>query len=217
MSDLLRNPPIESITPDPAIPGLGIDARTGALSALREYISELTFYKPGDGKRIVPFQLPIADIHIEQPDGESDMVYPSIVFETGEAGYDMMGYFDESSKDLFGKGTVLFVHWERKETITIRVNTQYRAERRAILAGIEFACAPTEEICAFRLLCKDYFNQSCGYILKGSRVGDDAQSANNRRSATLTLHVYINVVQLVHYRDMYVVPETRVSDSDDDS
>lgn len=198
---ILNNTPIG--TP-PSIAYPAIDARTSALEVLAEYISELTFYKPGTkGQPPIPFSIPIANIHIEQPDNETDLIYPGIVFESaGEAQIDDLGFYDETSQDVFGPHTVLWCHAEHIEMINIRIATQYRSDRRAILAGLERALSPVEEIYGMSLVCSNYYTQTASVCPISRALVDGAQAANNRREATLKVDLRINIVQLVNYRNL---------------
>lgn len=188
----------------PKPPPVTTDARTSALKVLREYISELTFYKPGinNSNQNISFQIPFDQIHIDQPDNETSEVYPTIVFEPGNVELWYSGYFDEQSMDEFGKGTVLFVHGEQIEHITVRIKTMFRADRRAVMAGLERALSPFEQIWGgMRLFCgSDYYNQTPGFFIDTTRVIDGPESANNRREATISLSMHVQIVELVNYK-----------------
>lgn len=200
---VLKNTPIGTIAPTgPVHIPPTVDARTAGLMVLRDYISELTFYKTGNSPTsAIPFKIDAKDIHIEQPDFEQDLTLPSIVFESaGEAQIDDMGFYDETSIDLFEKNTVLWVHAEHIEFVNIHIYTAFRAERRAILAGLKLALSPVEEIYGMTLIAPNYYNQTISVCPISSTLVDGAQAANNRREAMLKIDLRVNIVQLVNYR-----------------
>jgi hypothetical protein len=209
MTAKLNNTPIGTVFPADTPPAYrSVDARTAGLLVLKEYLSELTFMKPGDGGTAVPFQILPGNIHIEEPDYEQDLIMPALVFEgIGDATIDDMGFYDETSTDLFAKSTVLWVHAEHAEFINMRIWTASRAERRAILAGLEVAMAPVEEIYGMSLVAKNYYGQTVS-ICPISTSRDDSMAGQNRRQATFKIDLRINIVQLVNYRK--VVPLARV-------
>lgn len=201
--------------PRPNPPPPAADGRTACLRILRRFISELTFFREGDvdratGKRgsPIPFQLPLRDIHIEWPDNETDLVFPSIIFLSGgTATYDTIGfvsYVEEATRDIYAPGTVIAWMGEYVENLIIEIWTAKKAERRAILAGLEAAMSPTEQMYGLRFRVPEYFNQLVSYSLDTREIADEPDSALNRRRARLNVDMRFTQVSLVNYTPVIV-------------
>lgn len=201
---LFGNPFGEVFPPKPNPPPLSIDGRTAALRVLRQYVTELTFYRAGDkGSPPVPFKILPANFHIEWPDGAQDMVTPSIVVrESPNATYNAIGlasYVEEETADAYQKGTVLQWQSEYNENINLEIWASSKAERRAILAGLETAFVPTEQMYGIRFQMPEYFDELVCFSLNKRRIIDDAGSGRNRRLAQLEVEMRFTVVALVNY------------------
>jgi hypothetical protein len=184
---------------------LTVDARTAAMRVLRRYISLLQFFRAGDiGGKPIPFRIPEEDIHIEWPDNEVNLRYPSIVFlSQGRAQLAAIGLgtnLIEDSADRFASGTVLQVQNEYTENFAIEIHASKKPERRAILAGLEIALTPTEQMYGIRFTVKEYYDQVCCFSLGEREIFDEADAALNRRRARLYVELRINTVALVNYR-----------------
>jgi hypothetical protein len=219
---LLQGTPFGEIFPPKQNPDfLAIDGRTAAMRVLRKYISFLQFFRAGDkGQPPIPFQIPIDDIHIEWPDNEVDMRFPSIVFlSQGRANYDAIGLGTnllEQTADRFGAGTVLQVQSEYTENFAIEIWASKKPERRAILAGLEVALTPTEQMYGIRFTVPEYYDQVCRFTLMDREIFDEPDGALNRRRARLYLEMTINMVALVNYRRIEPMMKTEV-DVDEDT
>ncbi len=210
--------------PRPPIQFPPIDPRTVALRILMQYISELTFYRPGaesGTKREVapiPFAIPESSLFVEMPDGVVDLPLPCIVAKDVEGGdYGIIGltsFIEESTRDKFGPGTALQVQSEYQEEVTLEIWASKKPERRAILAGLECALVPTEQMAGIRFLMPDYYDQPVCFTLDRSTRLDDAGSANNRRVATMELEMRFNVVRPVNVVTMLpILDVSRVSEA----
>lgn len=192
---------------------LTIDGRTAALRVLREYITDLTFYRAnGRGLPPIPFKVDPKNFHIEWPENVQDMVTPSIVVIQGpNADYAFVGlnsYVEEDTVDVYAKNTVLQWQSEYTETINLEIWASSKAERRAIIAGLEIALVPTEQMYGIRFRMLDYFSELVCFTLMRRRIIDDADGARNRRKAQLEIEMRHNVVSLVNYvplRPVFVV------------
>ncbi len=189
---------------------LTIDGRTAALRVLREYITDLTFYRAGDksGGPPVAFQVKPENFHIEWPDNVVDMVTPSIVVVQGaNADYAVVGldsYVEEDTVDAYAPGTVLQWQSEYTETFNLEIWASSKAERRAIIAGLEVALVPTEQMYGVRFRMPEYFDELVCFTLQRRRLMDTDSSARNRRIAQLEIEMRHNVVALVNYAPMMV-------------
>lgn len=182
------------------------DGRTAALEILKRYITELTFKRAGAiGGPPIPFKIAKENIHIEWTDYETFEEYPSIVFlQTQDGIYDPVGLstlLDEETIDEFGQGTVLQEQAEYIEKFTLEIHASLRPERRAIVAGLERALFPTEQI-GIRFRVPDYYNQVVCFTLESRRYDDDADSSRHRRIARMMIEMRYTVVVPVNYVEM---------------
>lgn len=197
--------PIKENPPPPTV-----DGRTHALRILKRYISELIFYRTGEWREdlgkygpAVKFQIPAKNIHVEWPDHEEELVFPSIAFvQNKPATYEVIGlngYVEEDTRDVYQTGTVLQWMSEWTEEIAIEIWASKKAERRAILSGLEIALSPTEQMYGIRFRMPDYFNELVCFSLQSREMADSADSMRDRRTARLIVEMRFNVVALVNY------------------
>ena len=202
--DLLAGWPFgRTFPPRPTPPFPSVDPRTVALRILALYVSELTFLRPGDlGGAPIELRIPYEDIHVEQPDAEDDTRFPSIVLKDTNGGdYTTIGltsFIDEKTKDLYGKGTALLVMTEYNETITLEIWATHRSERRSILAGLEAALVPTEQMYGIRFRMPDYYDQTVCFTLNRSTRLDDQYAGQGRRVARVDIEMRFNIVRPVN-------------------
>lgn len=205
------NPFGEVYPPRPAPPPLPNDGRTIAMRLLFDYISELTFYRSGDtGGDPIPFQIGRDTMQIEAPGAVGVAPMPSIGILPGDGVYAAIGltaYWEESTRDQFSRGTVLQWQSEYTETFQLEVLCSTKAERRAIISGLEAALVPTEQWYALRFVMKDYFNQLAAFALQ-SRSLDDTDAVRGRRRVKFKIELRHNVVALVNYNEFF--PQTGI-------
>jgi hypothetical protein len=207
---VLGNPWGETYPPSPELPLPAVDPRTYALEVLRAYVAGLTFYRPGaapgpgagPSAQPVPFRVPPEQFHVEPPDAEQDLVFPSMVVTSqGEEKYDSPGLtsdVEEQSADVYGRGTVLQVQYEHQEEIVLEMWAASKPERRALLAGMQVSLSPTEQLYGLRLRMRGYYDQTvCFTALAASRRDQDA--VRGRRVAAMRIEMRFNVVRLVSY------------------
>ena len=196
---------------------LSYDGRTVALKTLKRYLSEITFLRPGGvsdlGVRAAPkpFKIASKDIQIGWSDYEDALNFPALIFLHGQGDYEMIGltsYIEEETRDRFGLGTV--VQWQSSyiETFKIEIWANKRAELRSILAGIETALTPTEQMYGLRFKMPDYFDQLVRFSPGKRQEFDEPDSAKNRRRAHLDIEMEFHVVSLVNYSSFR--PEVKV-------
>lgn len=190
-------------TPNPNPKSL--DGRTVALKILKQYISELEFFRVGTSFEAppIPFTVKLEDIYIEWPDNEDSMKFPSVVFlSDGRIEYDaigLTGYIEEDSRDKYGLGTVVQWQSEPTETLVIEVQCTMRSERRALKAGLETALVPTEQMYGIRFRLADYYDQLVCFTLNEAEIIDGEDSAKGRRKLRLYLEMRYTQVALVRY------------------
>ncbi len=194
------------------------DGRTIALRTLAQYIAALNFYLPGPaaGGPNIKFNIPVENFFIEWPDAKQSMPFPSIAVVHDTANYDVIGlvsYVEEDSLNVFAPNTVVQWQSEYIENIQLEVWCTEKAERRAILSGIETAMSPTEQMSGVRFRMPNYYNQLVCFTLNNRKLIDDPRSAGGRRSATLGIEMRFNVVALVQATTMkpYIVTNVDVA------
>ncbi len=217
LRNLLQGSPFGEIYPPRANPSqLAFDGRTAALRILRKYICNLTFFRQmGAGQPNKAFSILPKNFFIEWPDSETDAVLPSVAVIPARAPYNVIGlvsYVEEDTIDVYGKGTIVQWQSEAVEKLNLEVRASSRAERRGILAGIEVAMSPTEQMSGLRFKMPEYFNQLVCFTLNSREVMDDAESAKNRRRAQFEIEMRYNVVALVNYVPMQFTADVAVDD-----
>lgn len=200
---LLQGNPFGQVWPPrPAPPLPAVDARTTALRVLADYISELTFNRVmEETSKPEGFQIKREHIFVEQPDNVQNLPFPSVVFVPGPGDYSPIGltaFIDESTADKYAPGTALQEQSEYVETVTIEVWANTRAMRRCIVAGLEVALVPTEQMYGIRFRMPDYFNQTVCFSLNTSMRVDDPEAVRNRRWAHLMVEMRFDMVALVN-------------------
>ena len=189
------------------------DPRTIVLRVLAQYLSELTFYRPGkDDKEYLPFQIALENILIEHPDNVEDLVLPSIVISSGTVEWDsrgLMSQLDESTIDVYGPGTVLQVLYEHKETIEIECWAAKKPERRSMLGAIQKAFVPTEFMYGVRFRIPNYYNRMAQFSAENDVLSDDA-AVLGRRMVKVRVNMEFEVVALKNYTPMNPIIEVIV-------
>jgi hypothetical protein len=192
--------------PSPQLSQIAIDGRTAALHVLRDYVTNLIFYRyMGPTAPIKPFQIPPDHFYIEWPDSTEDMVMPSIAIVHDRADYDVIGlvsYIEENTRDVYAPGTVLQWQAEYVETINLEIWASKQAERRGILAGLEISFSPTEQMSGVRFIMPEYFNELVCFTMMRREIMDEPDSARNRRKAQLELQMRFNIVTLINYSEL---------------
>lgn len=195
----------EVFPPKPNPLPLAIDGRTAALYVLREYVANLTFFRQGAaGAPPIPFRIPEDHFFIEWPDSTQDMTMPCIAVVQSRGDYDVIGlvsYVEEDTRDLYLPGTVLQWQSEYVETINLEIWVSKQAERRAVIAAMETAFSPTEQMSGLRFQMPDYFDELVCFTLNRCERMDEPDASRNRRRAQLELEMRFNVVALVNYAE----------------
>ncbi len=225
--DVLVGDPFGEVFPkrEPPPPPI-YDGRTAALRILKKYFSELTFYRAGgrdaggDQKDPIPFKIPYRDIHVEWPDDEDDLHLPALAFlAQGPADYDSIGLtnvVEENTVGVYSSGTVLIWMSEYQEKFGIDIWAETKAQRRAIIAGLEQALSPIQQMAGIRFRMPDYYDQLVCFELQTRELFDDEQSTFVRRRARLTVEMRFNVVALVNVETLQPVVTLDV-DVDEDT
>jgi hypothetical protein len=171
------------------------DARHHALETLKRFITLLTFRRTGaPGQETFPFRLSEKQVFDGRPDdngGEADL--PSIAFLPGTGTHQAYGMggpdFIEETYGLYGEGSVVTSYGDYIETFTIEIVAPKIAERRALVAGLEFALRAVAERNSLSLLLPGYFNSVAEFYLQSTNYVEDNYAAQNRRVAQLTVQL----------------------------
>jgi len=215
--DLVQGLPFGTVLPPASqIPWPAVDGRTVALTILQHYISELTLNRPDANGKIIPYSIPLENIHIEQPDNEADLKFPSIVFRPGEGVLDTIGltcYLDESTRDVYRAGYVVQEQGEYREIITLECWAASKAIRRSLLAGLSAALVPIEQMYGLRFRMPDYYDRTVCFSLASSTSPDDPDNARNRRWGIMQLEMRFNLSVLYPYVEIEPEIDVEVYDS----
>lgn len=201
----------------PAVPSPAVDARTHAMRAFQRFLSTLRFFRAGNvGGDPTCFQVPEADIFIEMPDNVEDLRFPSLAFLPSRANYDSYGLgpaqMMEDTLDVYGPGTTLVQQAEYSETFAVEVWASKKAERRALLAGIETALMSFDDSWALRMRLPDYYDRTAVFALSQREVFDDPDVVRNRRRGHLYVELRVDVVRLVNANELRPYLFTTVDD-----
>jgi hypothetical protein len=193
-----------AVFPPRALPPMPAeDGRTHALRALRQYVSELTFMlNMGPGVAPKSYRLEPSRFLIEWPDSIEQLLYPSVVCMPGvmeTRGLGLGVSADESTRDLYGAGTVLVPQHEHHEQVKLHVHASTKAQRRMVAACLESAFSPTEDRSGIVFSLPAYYDQTCGFLLVERNREDGVDNAARRRTEDLTLELQMNIVRLVRY------------------
>lgn len=192
-----------------------VDGRTHALRVLRDYVCELVFYLPmEEGCPPKPFQLLPENFLIDPPGSSHEWKFPSIaVQQVADGDYNAIGltsYVEEETRDVYAPGTVVQWQDEYEEKFHLEVSGSQAPEVRSIIAGLETAISPTEQMSGLRFRMPDYFDQLVCFTLNRRNVGGDADSTRGRRVAKLELAMRFNIVALVNSNALTVETELAV-------
>lgn len=203
-----------------ALPMPTQDARSVALGALAGWISTLRFLRAGNiGGPPIPFRLPKQRVHQEQPDDAEQLRFPCAVFVpqrglyvSGIGGGDV----DDATRDVWAPDSVVLGLGEYTESVAIELWASKKAERRALIAGLETAMQTAESTQMLRLRLPGYFNTTATFALSDQERIDEPDAVRNRRRARLYVTLSVPVLRLVHVVTLrpYLVDQ---GDLDDDT
>lgn len=188
--------------------GLAVDGRTAALRSLRRYIAELTFYRKGaQGGPNIKFQIKPERFLIEVPDRPVDLQLPALAaVPAGIANYESLGigssFFDERTRDKYGKGTVIQRMAQYIEVFQLVVIAGARAERRSLMQGLETQLSPTEFFAGLKLRMPEYYNRIACFTLNTRSLLDSEESNEGRRLGQLGIELRFETVALTNYAEL---------------
>jgi|WetSurMetagenome_2_1015567.scaffolds.fasta_scaffold101389_3 hypothetical protein len=216
--DLLQGTPFGTILPTrPEVQTHVEGGRMVALRILKDYISELTFFRLNNAATgsAIPFKIDARNIHIEQTSRE-DYAPISIVFLPGPFEYEGIGlnaYIDEDTKDVYGRGTAVQENCVYKEQLQIEIWCEEGPQRSALISGLERWLSPTEQYAGLRFQMPDYYGRTCCFSLNRGERGDIPDTAvKNRRVAVLSVSLDFNVASLVNVVEIDVRQAVFVDD-----
>lgn len=190
------------LTGVPSIPPNDVEGRTAALNALFDYLCSLVFYRSGGvGKPPHAFQLDRTECYVEWPENVEELKFPAVGVQSGDGQTMPIGLspvIDDDSIDVYGKGTALWRLWDYHEPCALEVWATSRAERRALIAGIQQAFSPSMDVSNLRLTLPTYFNTLACYTLISVQRVDD-QAPKNRRLAVIRFDLQYEVVRHARY------------------
>jgi hypothetical protein len=198
------------VRPDPGVQP--VDGRTIALHWLADYVASMTFARlgqagaagpPGVTGPPVPFSVPRANIYTEDPGPEVDVIeFPAVAIMGGVAENPDAGFVpspDESTKDVYGQGTVVVPLYRHLERIRLQCWSSELPELRGMVMGIERAMSPTEGRTGIVVALAGYYGQPARLTLAGTEWPQEAAAIRNRRWAFVDVDLELLVVTLVNY------------------
>lgn len=203
----------------PNLPDKG--AREHALRRFCEFVSLLPFMRTMDGPA-QPFQVPRAQIHINQPSAEpgapGGVLLPTIAFLTSTANETTTGFLgpdqiDDDTADVYAPDSAVFWVSDHVEDLMLEVVAATDSVRRAIVEGIKAAMHMSDDAGCLRLNLPDYFDQDAEFLLLESTYVEDQDSVRNRKKAQLKINLYVPEVLLANAVDMkiFATVQTRVT------
>jgi hypothetical protein len=184
------------------------DGRTAALRVLREYVTQLVFYCPSG--EVTPygavgtptaFQIRPENFHIDWPDSIDDLRFPAAFVMPSRAKYDPIGlvaYIEEETRDRYAPGTVLQWQAEYQEVVNLELWASKMPELRSMVAGIETAISPTEQLSGIRFRMPMYFNELVCFTLNRRENYGEADAARGARRLQLEIEMRFTLVALVN-------------------
>lgn len=206
VADLLIGDPFGAVDPPkPDLPPPARAGRSAAIKSLGDYLCARTYWRSGGtDKPLIPFRVPREQFLDEWPDDDVDLVFPSIGVEPDLGNYESIGlgsYIREETRDQFGPGTVIQQQGEYIENLQVQIWASKKAERAALVQGIEDGMIPTEQRYGLYLKMPGYYNGAARFSLM-SRKNIDEEAAQGRRTALLTIELCFCVVRLVRCVDL---------------
>lgn len=187
----------------PRVDRLVQDARTGAARTLREYLAAVRFRRmgpelePGCFGPPIEFKIPKSNIHVEWPDGETPIGFPSIsILAAGQASYQYPGMGPKVQERLRNLDGTAFTRVATvSETLVLEVWTSSRAERRCILAGLEHVMSPNEERVGLHLWTPEHYGVVSRFLFVSRELFDDDNGIRNRRRARVYVAMTVPVMR----------------------
>jgi hypothetical protein len=188
-----------------------VDGRTCALQALGRYLTEVPYRRRGN--KVDPSAqpglppaasglLPPGNFYVDDPDPETDMVYPSITCAGGPVEKTPHGFTpnpDATTVDVYGAGTVVVPMWTHSEEVTLHVYASQLGLLRGLMSMVEQMLVPADGVGGTLLVMPDYYGETARFTLTGSEWERDDGAIRNRRSAVHKVRLDFNVVRLVAY------------------
>lgn len=178
-----------------------IPGREEVLKTLGSYLKAIQFLRDGgDGKPPTAFS--VKDFFTEQPDNETDLVFPSIAVVASRGEYlqqNLTPYEVEESRDVFGRYTILrATGQERREVITLDCWAASRPERRAMLGALPVAFNPRDGAGGLRLVVPSYYGTTASFSIVADNLREDT-AVENRRTGVVEVEVVYPIVHLIKY------------------
>jgi len=191
--------------------GSPVDGRTCALQALGRFLTEIPYRRrgakgdppaaPGQPPAIDE-RLPAANFYVDEPDGEQDLLFPSIVCLGGEATRKTRGFTpepDEATRDVYGQGTVVLPMSDHAEELRMKIYGSELGDLRGLAGMVEQMLVPSDGSGGVLLRMPDYFGEVARFTSAGTEWPENPDAVRNRRYAVHRLTLDFVVVRLVRY------------------
>ena len=179
--------------PVPPMPTM--QPRDHALRALFDYLSLVEWRHEGPrGGPPVGFSIPRNRMYEEKVDDNTTAEFPYLAADPKPGSWQ-----DESPplgppivwENTYDSEGVLVELGTYKETFDLQVWTSNAVMRRAILAGMDVAFAPTGDFAGMRLQLSNYFGTWAWFGLNGTTRFDDANLASRRRYGVCEVEMWV--------------------------
>ena len=207
--------------PQPAYPPVpAAQVRDHAIRTLFDYLSMVEWrHEVKDGKSAASFTIDRARMYPEKPDDNIDAKFDSFVVEAGR------GTTQDDDPPLgppvvweetFAKDLVLVEIGMYRETFKLEVWSSNLVHRRAVVAGMDAAFAPSGDFNGLYLKLPTYYNLWAWFSLESTTRFDDIQRESRRRYAVCEIELWAPaVIQVpIGYADYRYLTRVNTPDSE---
>ena len=188
--------PKKTIPPMPAI-----QPRDHAIRALFDYLAMVEWRREGATPgSTVPFTIPRESMLEEKADDMTTLKLPCLVVDPkpGSQAEDKPPLGPPIVwENTFDGTNVLVEIGLYRETFNLEVWASSPAVRRAILAGMDVAFAPTGDFAGMSFTLPDYYGVWCWFGLNRTTRFDDAQVSSRRRYGVCEVDLWVPLVMSV--------------------
>jgi len=188
--------PRKPVPPPPAI-----QPRDHAIRALLDYLSLVEWRHEGrEPGSTVGFTIPRSRMHEEKVDDNTTAEFPYLCVDPKRGTWQ-----DEAPplgppivwENTYDGESVLVEFGLYKETFNLEVWASSPVMRRAVLAGMDVAFAPTGDFAGMSFTLPNYFGVWCWFGLESTTRFDDANLASRRRYGVCEVELWVPMVQRV--------------------
>lgn len=193
----------DKLFPKLPLPGVpSAQPRDYALRVLFDYLAMVEWRHEGTNPTSNPvsFSIPRTRMFEEKPDDNTTKQVPCMVVDAKRGSHaddkPPLGPPIVHENTYDGKSVLIEIGLY-KETFNLEVWASSAVVRRAILAGMDVAFAPTGDFAGMSFIMPDYYNVWCWFGLQSTTRYDDAQLASRRRYGVCEVELWVPLVHRV--------------------